>query len=74
MKSEILAVCKFAVEAMNNVFKITKKSSSEPVGKDAVIQNTLTQAMWNSLRQTGLKGWGDRDPSSGDFDEPGSTI
>ena len=70
MKSEILAICKFAVEAMNNVFKIAKTSSSEPVGKDAVIQNTLTQAMWNSLRQTGLN----RDPLSGDFDKPGSTI
>lgn len=74
MKSEILAVCKFAVEKMNNVFKITNASSSESVGRNSVIPNILTQAMWNSLRQTGLKGWGDRDPSSGDFDEPGSTI
>lgn len=74
MKSEILAVYKFAVETMNNVFQIENASFSEPVGKDVVIPNILTQAMWNSLRQTGLKRWGDRDPSSGDFDEPGSTI
>lgn len=74
MKSEILAVCKFAVETMNNVLKIANASSSEPVDRDTVISNILTQAMWNSLRQAELKGWGDRDPSSGDFDEPGSTI
>lgn len=70
MKSEILAVCKFAVETMNTVFKIANVSSSEPVDRDVVIPNTLTQAMWNSLREIGLN----RDPSSGDFDEPGSTI
>jgi len=74
MKSEILALYKFAAETMNNVFMVANASSSEPIGKDVVIPNTLTQAMWNSLVQTGLKGWGDRDPSSGDFDEPGSTI
>ena len=74
MKFEILAVYKLAVEKMNNIFKITNALSSEPIGKDVVIPSTLTQAMWHSLVQTGLKGWGDRDPSSGDFDEPGSTI
>jgi len=74
MKSEILAVYKFVAETMNNLFNIANASSSEPIDKNVFISNMLTQAMWHSLMQTGLKGWGDRDPSSGDFDEPGSTI